>query len=43
MNRRNLRPPKQSAAASALIVIFLAVLLFVWYLTLEGGPTPPVQ
>jgi hypothetical protein len=37
---RNLRPPKQSAAASAFVVIIIAVILFVWYLTLETGKPP---
>jgi hypothetical protein len=40
---RKLRPPKQSAAASAFIVIILAVLLFAWYLTLESGTIWPGQ
>lgn len=39
--RRNLRPPKQSAFASAMVVIILAVMLFAWYLTLESGKVWP--
>jgi hypothetical protein len=34
---RKLRPPKQSAAASAFVAIILAVMLFAWYLTLESS------